>query len=234
MEALPDVDARQPGSSPSDEEAPGAELFGTETMAELCARQGRVADAVAIYRRLVRRGDPGDARQARFRERLAALERALRANLAAGTGAGRRPPVAARVEPVAEAPVAAAALPAPPQAIAAPVAIEPHRLPLVVTQPVRGGQIVRAERTDVVVLAPVNPGAEVVADGHVHVYAALRGRAHAGAAGQRDARVFCQRLEAELVSIAGVTITFDELPRACIGKPAQIFLRDGRCVVAPL
>src|SRR6185437_5793329 len=80
---------------------------------------------------------------------------------------------------------------------------------LTITTPVRGGQVVYASRSDLVVMAPVNPGAQVIADGHIHVYGRLMGRALAGAHGQADARVFCQSLEAELVSVGGEFITAD-------------------------
>jgi len=73
----------------------------------------------------------------------------------------------------------------------------------VVTQPVRSGQQIYAQGGDLIVLAPVSVGAELLADGHIHVYAPLRGRALAGIHGDTSARIFCQRLEAELVSIAG-------------------------------
>src|SRR5205823_1188987 len=89
--------------------------------------------------------------------------------------------------------------PAPESAVsAAPPARAPFTGPVVVTRPVRGGQVVHARDNDLVVLAPVNPGAQVIADGHLHVYAPLRGRAVAGASGLPGARIFCQKLEAEL------------------------------------
>lgn len=105
---------------------------------------------------------------------------------------------------------------------------------MVLTQPLRAGQIVYAEARDVVALAAVNPGGELIADGNVHVYAALRGRALAGARGDEQARIFCQRLEADLVSVAGVYLSADELPQDKIGKPVQISLRNGELVVADL
>jgi septum site-determining protein MinC len=105
---------------------------------------------------------------------------------------------------------------------------------LVLTQPLRAGQIVYAEARDVVALAAVNPGGELIADGNVHVYAPLRGRALAGAKGDEQARIFCQRLEADLVSVAGVYLSADELPQDKIGKPVQISLRNGELVVADL
>jgi septum site-determining protein MinC len=105
---------------------------------------------------------------------------------------------------------------------------------MTITQPVRGGQVIYAQRCDLVVLAPVNPGAQVIADGHVHVYGRLRGRALAGARGQADARVFCHSLEAELVSVNGEFLTADDLPEKLLGRPAQVFVEHGAARVAPL
>jgi septum site-determining protein MinC len=112
--------------------------------------------------------------------------------------------------------------------------IAAHRPPLVVRQPVRGGQVIYAQRSDLVVLAPVNPGAEVIADGHVHIYATLRGRAIAGAQGYTEARIFCQRLEAELVAVAGAYVMADDIPPERRGHSAQIFLDGGECRIAAL
>jgi septum site-determining protein MinC len=109
-----------------------------------------------------------------------------------------------------------------------------HGGPVVVTQPVRSGQVVYAQNNDLVVLAPVNPGAQVIADGHVHVYAPLRGRAVAGAQGLLGARIFCQKLEAELIAISGAYVMPDEIPADRRGKPAQVYLDGGECRIAPL
>jgi septum site-determining protein MinC len=109
-----------------------------------------------------------------------------------------------------------------------------HAGPVVVNQPVRSGQVVYAQANDLVVLAPVNPGAQVIADGHVHIYAPLRGRAVAGAQGLMGARIFCQKLEAELIAIAGAYVMADEIPADRRGKPAQIFLDGGECRISPL
>jgi septum site-determining protein MinC len=105
---------------------------------------------------------------------------------------------------------------------------------LTLLQPLRAGQIVYAEGRDAIAMGAVNAGAELIADGNVHVYAPLRGRALAGARGNDQARIFCQRLEAELVSIAGVYVSSDELPEDKRGKPVQIFLRDGALVISEL
>ena len=109
-----------------------------------------------------------------------------------------------------------------------------HGGPVVINQPVRSGQVVYAQHNDLVVLAPVNPGAQVIADGHVHIYAPLRGRAVAGAQGLLGARIFCQKLEAELVAISGAYIMPDEIPAERRGKPAQIYLENGECRIAGL
>jgi len=109
-----------------------------------------------------------------------------------------------------------------------------HRAPMVIRQPVRSGQLIYAEKNDLIVLAPVNPGAQIVADGNIHVYATLRGRAVAGAQGYSDARIFCQKFEAELVAIAGAHVTFEDIPRDRLGKPSQVFLHNGACVISAL
>jgi septum site-determining protein MinC len=127
-------------------------------------------------------------------------------------------------------PPARAAAPAPTPVIQA----APYAGPVVVRQPVRSGQVIYAQNNDLVVLAPVNAGAQVVADGHVHIYAKLRGRAVAGAKGLVGARIFCQKFEAELVAVADAYMSADEIPPALRGKPAQIWLEDGQCKAAPL
>lgn len=115
--------------------------------------------------------------------------------------------VAARPEPVPSASVSRAAT-------------------RIVTQPVRGGQQIYAEG-DLVVLAPVSAGAEVLADGNIHIYAPLRGRALAGVQGNVDARVFCQALEAELVSVAGRYRVAEDLRKtAHWGKAVQVLLEQ--------
>jgi septum site-determining protein MinC len=106
---------------------------------------------------------------------------------------------------------------------------------LVIDKPLRSGQQVYARGRDVVVLAMVNAGAEVIADGHVHVYAPLRGKAIAGARGDTDARILTLCLEPELVSIAGVYRTSEHpLPPPLRGKPAQIRLEGEKLVMQPL
>jgi septum site-determining protein MinC len=103
---------------------------------------------------------------------------------------------------------------------------------VVVDKPLRSGQQVYAKGADLVVLAVVSFGAEVIADGHIHVYAPLRGRAIAGARGDTAARIFTTCMEPQLVSIAGIYRTTEtELPADVLGQPAQVRLDGERLVV---
>jgi len=106
---------------------------------------------------------------------------------------------------------------------------------MVIDKPLRSGQHVYAKGRDLVVLAMVNPGAEIMADGHIHVYAPLRGKAIAGAKGDTSARIFTNSLEAELLSIAGVYRTSDTpLPKEVAGKAAQVWLSDDKLMMQGL
>ena len=105
----------------------------------------------------------------------------------------------------------------------------------IVQQPVRSGQRMMARKGDLVVLAAVNAGAEIIAEGNIHVYAPLRGRALAGVSGDTHARIFCHQFEAELVAIAGNYRVFDNgPPRELRGKAVQVFLDGEQLIVAPL
>ena len=143
------------------------------------------------------------------------------AQMAAALQAGLLPVPDAHVvnaRPSAAAAPATAQKPAP----AAPLGA------LVINKPLRSGQQVYARDRDLVVMAMVNAGAEVIADGHIHVYAPLRGKAMAGARGNTEARIFALALEAELLSIAGVYRTSENpLPAAVQGKPTQVRLVAG-------
>lgn len=101
-----------------------------------------------------------------------------------------------------------------------------------VASPVRSGQQVVAKHSDLIIQASVSPGAELLADGNIHVYGALRGRALAGINGNEDTTIYCQSLEAELVSIAGFYLHNEELPMH--KKPCRIFLKDESIHVTPL
>jgi septum formation inhibitor MinC len=225
---VPGANADEGGEGASEEEAsnePAADMFATETMAELSARQGRVPDAVAIYRHLLRGAaerDGGDTapdeRTIRWKARLADLE----AHLAGGTSKSSAP--------------LRSATPPPPPPPARPVAVRAvPRGSLVIREPVRSGQVVYAEGRDLIAMASVHPGAQLIADGNIHVYAPLKGRAVAGARGARDAQVFCLALEAELVGVDTGYFTSEDIPPALWSGAARIYLdSDGVRAIAPL
>lgn len=181
---------------PADVELPLAEL------ADLCRQHGLLPVGV-------RGGSPG--REAMAREAGLAC---LPASRARATRASREPAADSAQPAPSEAPAAAvpAAAEAPPS---------PSR---VVTTPVRSGQQVYAAGGDLIVLSSVSEGAEVLADGNIHVYGPLRGRALAGVRGDAQARIFCQSLEAELVSIAGDFKLHDDLQGPLWKRPVQISL----------
>lgn len=100
--------------------------------------------------------------------------------------------------------------------------------PMVIDKPLRSGQQVYAKGRDLIVLAMVNAGAEVIADGHIHIYGTLRGKAIAGARGNTQARIFAQAMEPELISIAGIYRTSENaLPKDVLGQAAQVCLQSG-------
>ena len=106
---------------------------------------------------------------------------------------------------------------------------------VVIDKPLRSGQQVYARGADLVVMAVVSFGAEVIADGNIHVYAPLRGRAIAGARGNTEARIFSTCMEPQLVSIAGIYRTTETaLPEDVDGKPAQVRLEGEKLIIEPL
>lgn len=105
---------------------------------------------------------------------------------------------------------------------------------VIITEPVRSGQSVVIEQGDLTVLASVGSGAEIAAPGNIHVYGALRGRAFAGCQGTQTARIFCQRLEAELLSIAGVHLVSEDFPAQLRSKAVQVRLHGGRLHIMAL
>ena len=110
-----------------------------------------------------------------------------------------------------------------------------HVPTLIVDKPLRSGQQAYAKGGDLIVQAAVNAGAEVLADGNIHVYGPLRGKAIAGSRGNTEARIFTTCLEPELIAIAGVYRTTETpLPKDVAGKPAQVRLVDGVLVMTPL
>ncbi|MBS1169094.1 MAG: minC [Burkholderiaceae bacterium] len=136
-------------------------------------------------------------------------------------------------------PQPAAEVPQEPQPAPAPVQAPPVEVPaapaVFVDTPVRSGQQVYAKNADLIITAVVNPGAEVIADGSIHVYAPLKGRAAAGASGNTQARIFTMSMEAELVSIAGVYST-NEAFAATVekGLPTQIRLDGNKIRIKPV
>lgn len=102
------------------------------------------------------------------------------------------------------------------------------------TAPIRSGQQIYAEQRDLTVLGTVGAGAEVIADGSIHIYGALRGRALAGARDNPQARIFCREFHAELVAIAGHYRVMEDIPAELRGKPAQVWLENGTIHIAAL
>jgi septum site-determining protein MinC len=135
----------------------------------------------------------------------------------------------------AELPTAAVAEPeAEPEAIKQHPEVAGLQPPLVLPGPIRGGQQVYARGRDLIITGAVSAGAEVAADGCVHVYGRLSGKAMAGAAGDLRARVYCLSFAAEVVSIAGNFKVFESAGRDVAGKAVEIFLDEGRLEIRPL
>src|SRR5690606_8183812 len=110
-----------------------------------------------------------------------------------------------------------------------------YRPTLLLDRSLRSGQKIYARDADLIVVGMVSAGAEVIADGNIHVYGPLRGKAMAGARGDEDARIFTTRLEAELVAIAGVYRVIETaLPDDVKERPATVRLQDGGLRIEPL
>jgi septum site-determining protein MinC len=159
---------------------------------------------------------------------------AMNADLAAFPAGGGR-----RVDAAAEAPAQQPQQPQPrqPQPAAVPTAAPPAAMAAIgtrtklVTQPVRSGTQIYARGGDLIVLSSVSPGAEVIADGHVHIYGALRGRAIAGASGDTEARIFAGKLGAELLCIAGHYLVSEAIAAEFNGQSVQVMLTDDRLTI---
>ena len=123
---------------------------------------------------------------------------------------------------------------------ARPIDVEPQDRPvqpryaMLLDQPVRSGQTISNPSGDVIVLGPVGSGAEIIAGGSIHVYGPLRGRAIAGTTGHIGARIFCRRLEAELLAIDGLYCTADSMDPKLRGRPAQAWLDGDAMLMASL
>ena len=104
----------------------------------------------------------------------------------------------------------------------------------IVNTPVRSGQQIYARDADLIITSSVSAGAELVADGNIHIYGMMRGRALAGASGDRNCQIFCTNLAAELVSIAGEYWIMDQIPQEFFGKAARLCLQDGALTIQTL
>lgn len=104
----------------------------------------------------------------------------------------------------------------------------------IITTPIRSGQQVYAPDGDLIIINQVGHGAELIADGNIHVYGTLRGRALAGINGNQKARIFCKSLEAELVSVAGSYKLSEDIEKQAWRIPAQIYIKDDRLQITEL
>lgn len=104
----------------------------------------------------------------------------------------------------------------------------------VINTPVRSGQQIYAKNSDLIVTSSVSAGAELIADGNIHIYGMMRGRALAGASGDRECQIFCTSLSAELVSIAGEYWIMDQIPAEFFGKASRLYLKDGVLTIQTL
>ncbi len=151
----------------------------------------------------------------------------FRAQYESAGAQAQAPGIATQLEP------AAASLPAK-TPVAAPKSASPNGPGLMQFTPVRSGQQVYADNRDMTVLSTVGAGAEVIADGSIHIYGPLRGRALAGAQGNEDARIFCREFHAELVAVAGHYKVLEDVPAELRGKPVQVWLEKGELKLAAL
>lgn len=115
----------------------------------------------------------------------------------------------------------------------APVAA-PYTQARFIDTPIRSGQRIYAQNSDLIVASHVSAGAELIADGNIHIYGTMRGRALAGASGNTDAHIFCTHLYAELVSVAGEYRLSDEIPADYYGKAVRLNLMKGALFFQPL
>ena len=123
--------------------------------------------------------------------------------------------------------------PAPVAVVEEPAAV-PHTITRLVDTPVRSGQRIYAPNSDLIVTSHVSAGAELIADGNIHIYGMMRGRALAGASCDRDAQIFCTHLTAELVSIAGEYWLSENIPAEFYGKAARLLIAENALTVQPL
>lgn len=113
------------------------------------------------------------------------------------------------------------------------VPVPPFFKPLIINTKVRSGQKIYARNSDLIVTSSVSAGAELIADGHIHIYGMMRGRAIAGATGNEKCQIFCTHLSPELVSIAGQYWLSDQIPLEFSGKAARFSLQDKHLTIHP-
>lgn len=142
----------------------------------------------------------------------------------AGASAPTSPPATPETIPAKHSTASVATKPAPPKSGPS----------LIHATPVRSGQQVYADNRDLTVVSTVGAGAEVIADGSIHIYGPLRGRALAGAQGDESARIFCREFHAELVAVAGHYKVLEDIPAELRGKPVQVWLDQGQLKLAAL
>lgn len=123
--------------------------------------------------------------------------------------------------------------PAPAPAVDVPAEIPPVKT-RVISSPVRSGQQIYARNCDLIVTNNVSAGAELIADGNIHIYGSMRGRALAGAGGDKASQIFCTHLSAELVSIGGVYWMIDQIPGEFLGQASRLYLLDGELTIQTL
>lgn len=177
----------------------------------------------------------GDVAQSALEHGLASVE------LSGATSKTTKAPqtagdVAEPVQTATPVPKANAKAAEPVEPAVTPLAPEPAGAPtMVIEGPLRSGQRVYARDADLIVMGVVSQGAEVIADGNIHVYGPLRGKAMAGARGDSQARIFTTSLNAELVAVAGVYRVIDsDLPERLHRRPAMVFLKDQTLRIEPL
>lgn len=140
--------------------------------------------------------------------------------------------VAVLAEVRAESQAATEAKPASKRAIPPPRPAVAHTR--IIDQPVRSGQRIYANGGDLIVMAQVSPGAEIMADGNIHVYGTLKGRALAGVQGNLEARIFCSDLQAQLIAIGGNYRTSESEDASLKGRLVQVYLKDDNLLVTPI
>lgn len=199
--------------------APGF-FQGAPVVIDLKAMQDRAYTGLASLVALLRQHGlvPVGVRHGSRDQRQAALK----------AGLGLVPSASAvRPQPTAKEPASS-------EAVADTRPVKVPLAPKIVTRPVRSGQQIYAQSSDLIVLAAVNAGAEILADGSIHVYGPLRGRALAGVGGQTAARIFCQSLEAEVIAIAGNYRVLEDPNPLYVDRQVQVYLADGRLMIAPI